>query len=331
MRLGIVGAGMIVRGLFTFIHEVEGIELEAIASTEKSIDKVRQMAKENHVKKAYLNFDELLNDEDIDVMYIATPNHLHYQMCKQALERGKHVICEKPFTSRIEELEELSQLAKEKHLFLFEAISTQYLPNVLKIKEKLNELGNIKIVTANYSQYSSRYNAFKEGIIQPAFDYTKSGGALMDLNIYNIYLMVALFGKPLKVNYMANIEKNIDTSGIITLDYGNFKAVLIGAKDCKAPIATSIQGDQGCISIQTPANVLRSFKILHNDQREETFDLQGDTHRMVYEFNEFVKMIENKDFDRANEMMEKSLIAMDIATKARIDAGVHFKADESYE
>ena len=328
MRLGIAGAGMIVRGLFSFIHEIEGIELEAIASTEKSIEKVKQMAKENHVKKAYLNYDELLNDEDIEVMYIATPNHLHYQMCKQALEKGKHVICEKPFTSRIEEL---SQLAKEKHLFLFEAISTQYLPNVLKIKEKLNELGNIKIVTANYSQYSSRYNAFKEGIIQPAFDYKKSDGALMDLNIYNIHLMVALFGKPLKVNYMANIEKNIDTSGIITLDYGNFKAVLIGAKDCKAPIATSIQGDQGCISIQTPANVLRSFKILHNDQREEEFDLQGDTHRMVYEFNEFVKMIENKDFDRANEMMEKSLIAMDIATKARIDAGVHFKADESYE
>ena len=101
MRLGIAGAGMIVRGLFTFIHEVEGIELEAIASTEKSIDKVRQMAKENHVKKAYLNFDELLNDEDIDVMYIATPNHLHYQMCKQALERGKHVICEKPLLQEL--------------------------------------------------------------------------------------------------------------------------------------------------------------------------------------------------------------------------------------
>ena len=66
MRLGIAGAGMIVRGLFSFIHEVEGIELEAIASTEKSIDKVRKLAKENHVKKAYLNYDELLNDEDID-------------------------------------------------------------------------------------------------------------------------------------------------------------------------------------------------------------------------------------------------------------------------
>ena len=129
MRLGIVGAGMIVRGLFTFIHEVEGIELEAIASTEKSIDKVRQMAKENHVKKAYLNFDELLNDEDIDVMYIATPNHLHYQMCKQALERGKHVICEKPFTITAKQTQELIDLAKAKNLFLFEAITILYAPN----------------------------------------------------------------------------------------------------------------------------------------------------------------------------------------------------------
>ena len=329
MRLGIVGAGMIVRGLFTFIHEVEGIELEAIASTEKSIDKVRQMAKENHVKKAYLNFDELLNDEDIDVMYIATPNHLHYQMCKQALERGKHVICEKPFTSRIEELEELSQLAKEKHLFLFEAISTQYLPNVLKIKEKLNELGNIKIVTANYSQYSSRYNAFKEGIIQPAFDYTKSGGALMDLNIYNIHLLVALFGAPKTVQYQANIEKNIDTSGIITLDYGTFKAVLIGAKDCKAPIMTSIQGDQGCIVLDTPANNASRFKVLKNDQSEIEYNEQNGKHRMYFEFVEFVKIIEQKDYQRAEEMMEKSLIAMEIATKARQSAGVVFAADKN--
>ena len=120
MRLGIAGAGMIVRGLFTFIHEVEGIELEAIASTEKSIDKVRKLAKENHVKKAYLNYDELLNDEDIDVMYIATPNHLHYQMCKQALESGKHVRCEIPVTSGVEEFVEVSQLANVIYLLCLE-------------------------------------------------------------------------------------------------------------------------------------------------------------------------------------------------------------------
>lgn len=329
MKLGIAGAGMIVRDLFRFIHDVEGVELVAIASTPQSIEKVKTMAQEQNIPHYYSSYDELVNDEDIEVMYIASPNHLHYEMCKQALLAGKHVICEKPFTSHVKELEELNKLAKEKQLILLEAISTQYLPNTLKIKEMLNEVGKVKIVTANYSQYSSRYNAFKEGNILPAFDYTKSGGALMDLNIYNIHFMVALFGKPKEVHYQANIEKGIDTSGIITLDYGTFKAVLIGAKDCKAPISTNIQGDKGCIHITTPANNLRGFKLLRNDGSEEEYNLQDEQHRMIFEFKEFVKIIENKDYQKANEMMEKSLIAMDIATKARQSAGVVFSADKN--
>ena len=329
MKLGILGTGMIVKDVLTMYHEL-GVEKTYLFSTKKSKSQALELMKKYHLDKVYTDYDELLQS-DVDTIYCALPNHLHYEFSKKALENDKNVIIEKPITANSKELEDLIETANKKNLMIFEAMNLHYIPAFLSLKEDLKKLGDIKIVSFNYSQYSSRYNAFKEGTILPAFDFHKAGGALMDLNIYNIHLMVALFGKPLKVNYMANIEKNIDTSGIITLDYGNFKAVLIGAKDCKAPIATSIQGDQGCISIQTPANVLRSFKILHNDQREEEFDLQGDTHRMVYEFNEFVKMIEDKDFDRANEMMEKSLIAMDIATKARIDAGVHFKADESYE
>ena len=173
MKVGIAGAGMIVNDLFRFIHEVENIELEAIASTPRSLDKVKKMAEEQGIKKYYSCYDELLEDDEVEVMYIASPNHLHYEMCKKALEKGKHVICEKPFTSHVAELIELAKLAKEKQLILLEAISTQYLPNVLKIKELLNEIGQVKIVSANYSQYSSRYNAFKEGNILPAFDYTK--------------------------------------------------------------------------------------------------------------------------------------------------------------
>ena len=84
-------------------------------------------------------------------------------------------------------------------MFLWEAIINQYVPNFYKIKELLPKLGKIKIVECNFSQYSSRYNAFKEGNILPAFDYTKSGGALMDLNIYNIHFVVGLFGKPMNI------------------------------------------------------------------------------------------------------------------------------------
>ena len=329
MKLGIVGSGMIVEDLLSFINNIPNIQLIHISGTKRSEEKVKNLCKKHYFKRCSTSYDQLLNDEEVDTIYVALPNHLHYEYTRQALLANKNVILEKPFTSTIEEAQELEKLAIENHLFLWEAITNQYLPNFYKVKELLPKLGRIKIVECNFSQYSSRYNAFKEGNILPAFDYTKSGGALMDLNIYNIHFMVALFGEPQKVQYQANIEKGIDTSGIMTLDYGSFKAVLIGAKDCKAPISTNIQGDKGCINITTPANNLRGFKLLRNDGTEEEMNLQGDTHRMYYEFVEFVKIIENKDYQRVEEMMKKSLIAMTIATKARQSAGVVFTADEN--
>ena len=116
----------------------------------------------------------------------------------------------------------------------------------------------------------------------------------MDLNINNIHFLVALFGEPKDVYYQANIEKGIDTSGIITLNYGNFKAVLVGAKDCKAPIMTSVQGDQGCILLDTPANNVSNFQLLKNDKRVFQYNEQDGKHRMYFEFVEFVKIIDKK-------------------------------------
>ncbi len=109
MKLGITGCGMIVHDLFNFIHDVEGVELEAMASIPAEYEKVQELAKANHVKKTYECYEDMLADNDVDVIYLGVPNHLHYAMCKQALEAGKHVICEKPFTSHIKELEELNQ------------------------------------------------------------------------------------------------------------------------------------------------------------------------------------------------------------------------------
>ena len=113
---------------------------------------------------------------------------------------------------------------------LFEAMNIHYLPAYCSLKEELTQVGQLKIVSLNYSQYSSRYDAFKNGQVLATFDPTKAGGALMDLNVYNIHTLVGLFGKPKKVYYEANIERGIDTSGILTLDYGDFKASAIAAK-----------------------------------------------------------------------------------------------------
>jgi len=337
MKVGIIGAGMIVNDFLRFAHEVEGMTLSALCATPDEKDKIEELCATNKIARAYTDVDEMLLDADVEVVYIGVPNHLHHAFCKKAILVGKHVICEKPFTSNDTELRELMELAKDKNVIIIEAMSTQYLPNTLKIKEQLADLGNIKIVSANYSQYSSRYDAFKAGNIMPAFNPEMSGGALMDLNIYNINLVVALFGKPKAVNYYANIEKGIDTSGILTLDYGSFKCVCIAAKDCKAPISTNIQGDKGCINITTPANNLDGYTVLMNDASAAkqmaasggtTFNYNDGKHRMYHEFVEFVKIIDNKDFARAEKMLDISLITMEIQTEARKKGGIVFPADK---
>lgn len=328
MRLGIIGSGKIVEDVLSFIGDVDNIELEAIGSTERSYEKCLKLKDDFGIKKAYKTGEDLLKDKDVEVAYVAVPNFLHYEMIKKALEADKHVICEKPFTSNARQLIELIDLAKGKNLILLEAISNVYLPNVIKIKENLKKLGKIKIISFNYSQYSSRYDAFKRGEIAPVFDINKDGGALVDLNIYNIHLLIELFGLPVKASYLANIEKGIDTSGALVLDYKDFKAIAIGAKDSKAPLMSTIQGDRGSIVISNPPNEVREFELNLNNKDREIINVQEDKHRLYYEFVEFERIISEKDYAKVEERMDHSLKVVKLLEKVRLDAGVVYPSDK---
>ncbi|AWK51838.1 NAD(P)-dependent oxidoreductase [Clostridium beijerinckii] len=326
MKLGIMGAGMIVKDFLTITPHLKDLDLVAICGTKNGEKVMNEFKSKYNIKNIFYNYDELLNC-DLDAIYIALPNNLHFEFAKKALEANKNVIIEKPITSTYKEALILSDLAKQKQLFIFEAITNQYLPNYKKIKELLPSLGNIKIVQCNYSQYSSRYDRFKEGDVLPAFDPKFSGGALMDLNIYNIHYVVGLFGKPKNIEYYPNIERGIDTSGILLLDYGTFKCICIGAKDCKAPIANNIQGDEGCIYQDTPANVCERFELLMNDDTSSLMNENNYDHRMVNEFIEFADMIKNNNIEKCYQMLEHSLIVSEIQTVARNKSGIIFPAD----
>lgn len=337
MNIGIIGAGAIVKTVLSFIGEIEAIQIQAICATPMEKEVLELLSSEHNIPNYYTNVEEMLENDQVEVVYVAVPNHLHYQFTRQSLEAGKHVICEKPFTSNLREAEELIRFAEERQLIILEGVNTRYLPNALKIKEELKNLGKIKIVSMNYSQYSSRYDAFKEGNIMPAFNPKMSGGALMDLNIYNINFAAFLFGEPKRVSYEANIEKGIDTSGVLTLDYGDFKCVSVAAKDCKAPLMNTIQGDEGCIEIDSSLNLISNYKILMNKENEGSqmwnkdgslFDFNHDKHQMYHEFVAFEKIIREKDYDTANKMLEITRTTMDIQTKARENAGIIFPADQ---
>ena len=259
MKLGIVGSGKIVQEFLPWLASSPAFEVAALCSTQRSADKAAALCAQYGVPLHVTDYSQLL--AAVDVVYIALPNLLHTAYAKAALEAGRHVIVEKPLAPCASEAAALSALAHRKGCFLFEAVTTQYLENYRKLRQLLPRVGQVKLVQCNFSQYSSRYDAFCAGQTAPVFDPQQAGGALMDLAVYNVSYIVGLFGEPQQVHYAANVEKGIDTSGILTMDYRSFKAVSIAAKDCAAPPRYVIQGTRGYLLQKSTANFCGPVKI----------------------------------------------------------------------
>ena len=314
MKLGIIGSGMIVKDFLSFAHELPEIKLEAIAA--RNIENLKELQSKYNIKNIYTDIKLCLENKEIDTIYVAVPNNLHYTVAKKALEAGKNVICEKPFTLKYDEAVELFEIAEARGLILIEAITNQYQKNYFDIKDNIDNIGEIRLVECNFSQLSSRYEAFKNGVIAPVFDKSKGGGVLGDLNIYNIHFVVGLFGKPNKVHYSPNIVNDVDTSGILLLEYNNFKVVCIAAKDTFNNSYVNIQGDQGIIKVIGPTNEVPNYSIQTKDNFiEENNNIHS--HRMFAEFKKFVEVINNKDFDFMNDQKEHTLNVMYIYDEAK--------------
>lgn len=325
MKIGTVGTGVIVEEFLNAVKEVVNVECTAVYSRKEETSRV--LADKYNVKQIYTDYDALIKDENVNFVYIALPNSMHYEYALKALQNGKNVICEKPFTSTVEEAKVLIDLAKEKSLFLFEAITTLHLPNYTKIKEHIEALGEIKLVQCNFSQYSSRYDRFLAGVVANVFNPAFSGGALVDINIYNLHFVTGLFGKAKEVKYLANIAENgIDTSGIAVLRYDDFICECVGAKDSYSPSFAIIQGTKGYIKLNGPTNQCLSVEIGVGD-KVETYNEQKYSNRMIYEVIDFTTMYHNNDLKKCHELLDHSLSIVETAVMGRKDAGIVFAAD----
>lgn len=321
MRIGVVGTGSIVSWFMKAARLVDGVEFSAVYSRKQETGDA--FAKENNLEKVYTNYQEMLSDENLDAIYIASPNSLHYQQAKEALENNKHVLLEKPFTGNVQKAQEIIDLAKEKDLILMEAICNVHMPHMDYVKKRLQELGRLKIVQANFSQYSSRYNALREGQVPNVFDPNMSGGALADINIYNLHFAMYLFGVPKQVRYDANLHQNgIDTSGVLNLDYGDFKAVLVGSKDSFSYNLAQIQGEEGYILIPSATSSLSSVVFETHDTRKEVDEQDKPIH--YYQVEVFKKMVDELDFERRDALLDHSLEVVKVAVEARRQIGLDF-------
>lgn len=326
MKLGIVGSGKIVQEFLPWLASSPVFEVAALCSTQRSAGKAAALCAQYGVPLHVTDYSQLL--AAVDVVYIALPNLLHTAYAKAALEAGRHVIVEKPLAPCASEAAALSALAHRKGCFLFEAVTTQYLENYRKLRQLLPRVGQVKLVQCNFSQYSSRYDAFCAGQTAPVFDPQQAGGALMDLAVYNVSYIVGLFGEPQQVHYAANVEKGIDTSGILTMDYRSFKAVSIAAKDCAAPPRYVIQGTRGYLLQKSTANFCGPVTLHLNDGREEHFSLNGKRPRCAAEFEIIAHAIAAGDQELCSGMLETSLAVSRVLTAARQSAGIKFPCDK---
>lgn len=323
--LGTIGSGSIVHTILDQVNVTDGIRLTAVYS--RTEEKGRQLAAEYGAGRVYTDLDAFLADEEMNTVYIASPNLLHYEQTRKALLAGKHVICEKPFCTKADQARELTALAKEKRLFLADAVPTAFLPNLEVLKRELPKVGKVRLVLGNYSQYSSRYDLVLQGEMPNVFNPEYGGGCLMDINFYNVYLNAVLFGKPLSLAYYPNRSGELaDTSGVLIMQYDGFVSSSAGAKDTWGVNYFQIEGEKGHIYIRDGSNGLAEIRVVTKDS-EETFDQQDNPEWRFYEVQKLTEYMLAGDYEAVYGRLDVMIHVIEILEEARKKAGILFPGD----
>jgi len=280
-KVGIIGAGWIADKMAEALAPLNDYCVHAIAS--RSLEKAEAFAKQWNIPKAYGSYEEMVADKEIDLVYIATPHSHHFPHTMLALEHGKPVLVEKAFTANAEEAEILLQTAKEKGIFITEAIWTRYMPLSHKVKELMESgvIGEPRLLTATLCYMME----FKERILRPDL----CGGALLDLGVYCLNFARMYFGTDI-VKTVSNVqlgETGMDMQECISLSYADGKmANLQAGALCLNDRQGIINGTEGYIrvdNINCPhvVEVYRDYELVARYEKPE--DMVNGYEYQVYE------------------------------------------------
>lgn len=272
INVAILGTGAIANTLAKAFSQEENACLYAVGS--RNLEKSKAFADTYHIPNAYGSYTDAINDKNVDLIYVATPHSMHYEQTREALLAGKNVLCEKPICVNAKQAEELFSLAKEKNLFLSEAMWTRFLPAVKTVQKLLSDgiIGAPKFLTASLA-----FNASDE---RRMTDPALAGGMLLDCGIYLITSSVLLFGKDF-TDMTSNVilsDENVDLRSVTTLSYPDGKlATLLMLMDCEFEDRMMIGGETGYLAIDVPFNWQNIRVYDKNKALVETVELPAQT------------------------------------------------------
>ncbi len=320
LRIGTVGTSFITDQMLDAIALTENAECVAVSSRKR--ETARKLAGKHNITSIAVSLDELLSRNDIDTVYLASPNSLHVSQCLQAIAAGKNVICEKPLSVSEENARSVFNAATEKGVFVFEAISTLYMPGYIQCRESLKSIGRIHSISCRYTQRSSRLDAFLNGKQANVFDPAMQGGALNDLGVYAVYAVTGLLGSPDSVAYSpVSAANGVDIAGALSMRYPSLTANVFCAKDRNAGSGLCIDGESASVFQDGPLNSFSGCE-LRSSKGVQVLSPDGipDAKRLSYELSVFRDAIQNNDKAFFDSAAEQSITVSRILEQARKSA-----------
>ena len=316
LNWAIIGPGTIANEFAKSLNEEVG---EVYGVWGRKFDKAKEFAKNHNVKNVYKDLNEMLKDENIDVVYVATPHSNHHEYVIESLKNNKHVICEKAITVNGKQLKEIKDLANEKNLIVTEAMTIFHMPLYKKLGEivKNGYLGKIKMIQVNFG-------SLKEyDVTNRFFSPDLAGGALLDIGTYALsYARYFLSSQPEEIlTTVKKFETGVDEqSGIILKNKEDEMAVISLTMRAKQPKRGIVCGEKAYITVE---NFPRAEKatITYPDGRVETIECGETSKALIYEIKDMIDYIEKK---KDNDTLELSTDVVGIMDNVREQWGLKY-------
>ena len=326
IRWGILGCGRIARKFASDLRLVKDAELTAVAS--RNMETAQTFSNEFPAKHVHDNYEALVKNNDVDVIYVATPHSHHYQHTMLCLENNKAVLCEKAFAVNTEQAKEMISMAQEKKVFLMEALWTKFLPHYNKMQEMISngKIGTIKSVIINFG--------FKpqSPVPQRLFDPSLAGGTMLDIGIYNVFMALSVLGKPDEISAVMNpASTGVDEQCSVVFYYKHGSmAHLFSTFASNLATEADINGTNGRIRL--------SHRFYAPDSMIEYYPGSIDSCEVVpvekeggwgyqYEARHVGECLRNGKTESPVMSFADTLLLMETLDEIRQKAGIHYDAD----
>jgi Predicted dehydrogenases and related proteins len=331
---GIIGTGSITEWFLKGAREDS--RFKAVGIYSRSEERGRRFADTHGIEHSYTSLNAMLESPDIHAVYIASPNYAHAAQAIRCMESRRHVLCEKPMASNSHEARMMIEVSRQNGVLLMEAMIATLNPNFARLRENMARVGTVRRYFAGYCQYSSRYDRYKQGELPNAFNPALSNGAVMDIGIYTIYPMVALFGRPESISASGILlPSGADGQGAVNFTYPGMNATVMYSKIANSYLPVEIEGEEGNLSADT-IHTIRTLKFIPRPEPtsgrpvelcEEVISEPLDHDRYYYEVREFIDLIINGKTESEVNSLNNSLATLEIIDAIRQQLGIVYPTD----